>query len=246
MEQTLGAEFASKKSWGCGLQGSAVCGWRNGGEGGLEHRGDLLPVEQRVEQDEQAYDWGQWLVQCLSRWDPIHGWVVDQTNLFLPMQLTSRFGWCWMREKWPALEQVRPKLLFAPNKALKGMQCTFGGRIHLGTHPFLSSLCLLYQEFQNILKANMKLCNCMQCDQFFIRGHFCKNPGGIRADFQQKSGQNPGKNPGEMLICKEKNLFYFVSKNKNWAKLYNFSEINNSFWGGTITILCNSQGLHMV
>ena len=98
MEQTLGVEFASKKSRGCGLQvdkparliirllfgfvsdsvfsicqtqpkslqilirqccglqGSAVCGWRNGGEGGLEHRGDLLPVEQRVEQDEQAYD----------------------------------------------------------------------------------------------------------------------------------------------------------------------------------------------
>ena len=32
-----------------------------------------------------------------------------------------------------------------------------------------------------------------QSVQFFIRAHFCKNPGGIRVDFQQKSGQNPGK-----------------------------------------------------
>ena len=40
-------------------------GGRDGGEGGLEHRGDLLPVQQRVEQDEQAYDRGQRLVQRL-------------------------------------------------------------------------------------------------------------------------------------------------------------------------------------
>ena len=59
----------------------------------------------------------------------------------------------------------------------------------------------------------------IQCNQFFIRAHFCKNPGGIQANFQQKSGQNPGKNPGEMLICEEKNLIILFQKMKNWAKI---------------------------
>ena len=31
-----------------------------------------------------------------------------------------------------------------------------------------------------------------QCDQFFIWAHFCKNSGGIRAGYKQKSGQKQG------------------------------------------------------
>ena len=55
VEQTLGVEFASKKPRGGGLQGSALCGGRDGGEGGPLLRGNLLPIQQRVDQDEQAH-----------------------------------------------------------------------------------------------------------------------------------------------------------------------------------------------
>ena len=56
VEQAFRTELASEKPRGCGLQGPALCGGRDGGEGGPQHRGGLLPVQQRVEQDEQAYD----------------------------------------------------------------------------------------------------------------------------------------------------------------------------------------------
>ena len=42
----------------------------------------------------------------------------------------------------------------------------------------------------------------------------------IRADFQQISGQNPGKNPGEMLICKENNLFILFRKMENLENFF--------------------------
>jgi len=48
----------------------------------------------------------------------------------------------------------------------------------------------------------------------------------IRAESGRIFNKNPGKNPGEMLICKEFFSSSFVSKNGNF---YNFSEINSSF-----------------
>ena len=53
----------------------------------------------------------------------------------------------------------------------------------------------------------------------------------IRAESGRIFNKYPGKNPGEMLICKEKNLFILFRKMENWTKFREcFSSLSQLFW----------------
>ena len=69
-----------------------------------------------------------------------------------------------------------------------------GFQTHKNTGIFCpnTSIYILIRASRNTAVVSKILVLPVQCDSFFIRAHFCKNSGGIRAGYKQKSGQKTG------------------------------------------------------